>query len=66
VVPQSAVTYVDGNPTVFIAETDLRLIVTPVELGESDGHNREVVSGVTPGQRVVVEGVFALKSELFR
>lgn len=66
VVPQSAITYIDGNPTVFIAESDVRLLVTPVELGESDGQNREIVSGVSAGQVVVVEGVFALKSELFR
>jgi len=66
VVPQSAVTYIDGNPTVFIAETDMRLLVTPVELGKSDGHNREIVSGVSAGQVVVVDGVFALKSELYR
>lgn len=66
VVPQSAITYIDGSPTVFVAETDLRLVVTPVELGETDGHDREILSGVSPGQLVVVEGVFALKSELFR
>ena len=66
VVPSSAVTFVDGKPTVFVAETDLRLLVTPVELGESDGKNQEIRSGLEGGQRVVTEGVFALKSELFR
>jgi cobalt-zinc-cadmium efflux system membrane fusion protein len=66
VVPQSAITYVDGAPTVFVAETDLRLVATRVEIGNGDGQVREVLSGVSAGQSVVVEGVFALKSELFR
>ena len=66
VVPSSAVTFVDGKPTVFVAETDLRLVVTPVKLGDSDSKNQEILSGLSPGQVVVTEGVFALKSELFR
>lgn len=66
VVPASAVTHVDGKPTVFVAETDLRLVATPVQLGESDGSDQEILVGVEAGQLVVTEGVFALKSELFR
>jgi cobalt-zinc-cadmium efflux system membrane fusion protein len=66
VVPVSAITYVDGKATVFVAETDLRLITTPVELGESDGTDQEILAGVSAGQVVVTDGVFALKSELFR
>jgi cobalt-zinc-cadmium efflux system membrane fusion protein len=65
-VPNGAVTFVDGKPTVFVAETELRLVATPVELGESDGTDQQVVSGLATGKQVVVEGVFALKSELFR
>jgi cobalt-zinc-cadmium efflux system membrane fusion protein len=65
-VPQAAVTYVDGKPTVFVAESELRMVVTPVELGEDDGEEREIEAGVSAGQSVLVEGVFDLKSELFR
>lgn len=65
-VPQSAVTYVDGKPTVFVAETDTRVLPTEVELGASDGKSQEVLGGLREGQQVVAEGVFALKSELFR
>ena len=49
-----------------VDETDLRIVVTPVELGDADGEARHVLSGVTVGQQIVTEGVFALKSELFR
>jgi cobalt-zinc-cadmium efflux system membrane fusion protein len=66
VVPTSAITFVDGKPNVFVAETDVRLVPTPVTLGESDGKNQEIVSGLSGGQVVVTGGVFALKSELFR
>lgn len=65
-VPSTAITHIDGKATVFVAEGDTRFVVTAVELGASDGTDREVVSGLTAGQSVVVAGVFGLKSELFR
>jgi cobalt-zinc-cadmium efflux system membrane fusion protein len=65
-VPNAAVTFVDGKPTVFVEESEFRLVATPVELGESDGTDQQVLSGLKEGKSVVVEGVFALKSELFR
>jgi membrane fusion protein, heavy metal efflux system len=65
-VPQSAITYVDGKPTVFVAESDTRVVPTAVRLGGSDGTKQEVLEGLSEGQQVASEGVFALKSELFR
>lgn len=65
-VPVSAVTYVDGHPTVFVAESDTRVRVREIKLGRTDGVRHEIVEGLAVGQRVVSDGVFALKSELFR
>jgi membrane fusion protein, heavy metal efflux system len=65
-VPASAVTYVDGKPTVFVAEQENRVTPTEVKLGATDGTKQEILEGVTEGATVVSEGVFALKSELFR
>jgi cobalt-zinc-cadmium efflux system membrane fusion protein len=65
-VPFEAITYVDGRPTVFVANGPTRVTPTPVELGVSDGRQQEILSGVREGQSVVSQGVFALKSELFR
>ncbi|RYE90417.1 MAG: efflux RND transporter periplasmic adaptor subunit, partial [Myxococcales bacterium] len=65
-VPDTAVTYVDGKPTVFIAETPERVIPVTVKLGPTDGKRQAITEGVTAGQQVVMAGVFALKSELFR
>ncbi len=66
VVPLSAVTFVDGKSTVFVAESDTRVVPTEVELGAADGKSQEVLGGLREGQSVVAEGVFSLKSELFR
>ncbi len=66
VVPVQAVTYVDGKPTLFVAETEDRILPTPVVLGASDGTYQEITDGIAEGVTVVSEGVFALKSELFR
>jgi cobalt-zinc-cadmium efflux system membrane fusion protein len=65
-VPTTAITFVDGKPTVFIATGEGSVRVANVETGLSDGPRTEVKSGVKAGESVVSDGVFALKSELFR
>lgn len=65
-VPMTAVTYIDGRPTVFLAESPERVVPTTIELGPDDGKNQGVTAGLSEGQVVVSRGVFALKSELYR
>lgn len=65
-VPQTAITYIDGNAMVFLVEGENRVVPTPVVLGPSDDKLQGIQSGLTEGQRVVSKGVFALKSELYR
>jgi len=65
-VPQTAITYVDGKPTVFVKSGENAVKVVKVELGVTNGQDTEATSGVSPGDQVVSDGVFALKSELFR
>jgi len=65
-VPQTAITYVDGKPTVFVKNGENAVKVVKIELGVTNGQDTEAISGVSPGEEVVSEGVFALKSELFR
>jgi cobalt-zinc-cadmium efflux system membrane fusion protein len=65
-VPTTALTYVDGAPTVFVAETPTRFVVRKVELGLDGGDRVEIVKGVSEGEAVVSRSVLALKSELFR
>jgi cobalt-zinc-cadmium efflux system membrane fusion protein len=65
-VPRSAIVQVDGKPTVFVAIDDTGVVPKPIELGVQGADLVEVKSGLNEGDRVVLEGVFALKSELFR
>ena len=65
-VPRAAIVQVDGKPTVFVAVDDTGVVPKPVELGVQGADIVEITSGLSPGDRVVIEGVFALKSELFR
>jgi cobalt-zinc-cadmium efflux system membrane fusion protein len=64
--PTSAVTFVDGKPTVFVESGEGRVVPTPVVLGATNGDEQEIASGLAEGAIVVSEGVFALKSELYR
>jgi cobalt-zinc-cadmium efflux system membrane fusion protein len=65
-VPMGAVTHVDGKPTVFLQKAPHRIEPVEVVLGAEDGQSREIVQGLQTGDRIVSEGVFELKSELFR
>jgi membrane fusion protein, heavy metal efflux system len=66
VVSREAVTSVDGKPTVFVAHDALSVEPRAVTLGGQDGDRVEVLAGLHEGERVVIKGVFALKSEIFR
>lgn len=66
IVPNTAVTVVDGQPTVFISDTPTSVRAAPVTLGQTNGDEQQIIRGLNKGQMVVSEGIFALKSELFR
>jgi cobalt-zinc-cadmium efflux system membrane fusion protein len=60
---------VDGRPTVFVALTGqggTSVEARAVRLGAADADLVEIAEGVASGEGVVTDGVFALKSELFR
>jgi cobalt-zinc-cadmium efflux system membrane fusion protein len=64
--PREAVTTVDGKATVFVMHDETSVEPRAVVLGAKDGTRVEVKQGLEAGERVVVKGVFALKSEVFR
>lgn len=66
VVPQSAISRIDGKPMVFVSVGRTEVKPRPVVLGEKDADVVAVREGLQEGERIVVGGVFALKSELFR
>lgn len=66
IIPTTAITFVDGKPTVFVGAGPTSVRVVTVQLGAADGDETEIVTGVKETDEVVTEGAFALKSELFR
>ncbi|MEZ4383606.1 MAG: efflux RND transporter periplasmic adaptor subunit [Nannocystaceae bacterium] len=65
-VPRDSVVQVDGKPTVFVAVEDTAFVPRAIKTGIRDPDLVEVLEGLEPGERVVTEGVFAIKSETFR
>ena len=63
VVPRSAILRRKGRLSVYVAEGDgseLRALSRRVRLGRQQGAWVELLEGVKPGERVIVEGLFAL------
>ena len=69
-VQKKALQQVEGKPVVFVIESEekglVHLKAQPIEVGVSsqDGQWREVISGLTEGQKYIADGSFLLKSEL--
>jgi cobalt-zinc-cadmium efflux system membrane fusion protein len=67
VVPLSAVQTVDNRTVVFVpGHEDGEFAAHAVTTGRENTRQVEVLEGLDPGARIVVEGAFILKSELMR
>ena len=66
VVPRSALTEVAGKQVVFVQHPDRDFELHEVVLGHAAGGKVEVVSGLREDERVVVHGVFTLKSAVLK
>ena len=63
VIPKTALQRIDEESIVFV-DGDGGLKSTPITLGRDNATHVEVVSGLTPGQRYVVQGAFELKAKI--
>ena len=64
-IPTSALQTHEGQTIVFVREgDDGALKPRPVTLGRSNGTYIEVLGGLKPGEAVVAEGAFLVKSQL--
>jgi cobalt-zinc-cadmium efflux system membrane fusion protein len=63
VVPEEAVQQVEGRDMVFV-QTRGGFQAVPVSVGQRSGGRAEILRGLRPGQVVVTQGAFVLKSEL--
>ena len=66
VVPLSAVTQIAGRDCVFVHQPDGDFEVHRVTLGRSAAGKVEIVAGLRPGELVVTDGVFTLKSAVLK
>src|SRR5256885_14355725 len=57
VVPQEAVSELQGNYQVVVVDQDNKAHIRPVKMGERIGAMWEVTDGLKPGERVVVQGL---------
>jgi membrane fusion protein, heavy metal efflux system len=64
--PRRGVTRVDGKPTVFVMHDANTVEPRAVVTGPESGSRVAILEGVREGERIVVDGMFALKSEIFR
>ena len=66
IVPKASITFVDGKPTAFLLVSPGLVKPHAVELGSDDGERVVIRQGLRAGDSVISDGLFALKSEIFR
>jgi membrane fusion protein (multidrug efflux system) len=57
VVPQKAVTELQGKNFVWVTGADNKVTQRPVKVGEQTGENLLILEGLRAGERIVVEGL---------
>ena len=65
-VPENAIQEIDHNPVVFVKTNETHFQKRNIETGEKSDAGVEVTSGLKPGEVVVTEGSFSLKSEFLK
>jgi membrane fusion protein, heavy metal efflux system len=65
VIPNRAVAWIAGHPTVFVSDGHNSVSAAAVTLGGCNGDETEVQVGLAPGQHIVSDGVRTLKDESF-
>jgi RND family efflux transporter MFP subunit len=61
VIPEQAVTELQGNRLVAVVDSDNKIAMRPVKMGERSGRMWQVVEGLKPGEKVVVEGLLKVR-----
>jgi cobalt-zinc-cadmium efflux system membrane fusion protein len=66
VVDSDAVQQINGQDIVFARTAADRFAIRPVRIGETKGGKTPVFEGLKPGEQVVIQGSFVLKSQLLK
>ena len=56
VVPIEAVKYIGTTPVIYVAEGPKNMVAHRVQVGIADNTNTEILSGVTPGETIILAG----------
>jgi multidrug efflux pump subunit AcrA (membrane-fusion protein) len=65
-VPQGALQNINGQAVVFITQDGTHFRAQAVNAGLSSGDKTEIISGLEPDDRIVVNGAFVVKSEMLK
>jgi cobalt-zinc-cadmium efflux system membrane fusion protein len=65
-VPRTAVQEFNQASVVFVPAGERQFKAQPVTLGSSYGNDVEILAGIKPGDRIVVQGAFTLKAQALR
>jgi membrane fusion protein (multidrug efflux system) len=57
VIPEQAVTEIQGNRLAAVVDSENKIAMRPVKMGEHSGGMWQVIDGVKSGERVVVQGL---------
>jgi RND family efflux transporter MFP subunit len=57
VIPEQSVTELQGNRLVAVVDSENKIAMRPVKLGERSAGMWQVIDGVKPGEKVVVQGL---------
>ena len=61
VIPEQAVTELQGNRLVAVVDSENKIAMRPVKLGERSGGMWQVIEGLKPGEKVVVQGLLKVR-----
>lgn len=61
VIPEQAVTELQGNRLVAVVDSENKIAMRPVKLGERSGGMWQVLEGLKPGEKVVVQGLLKVR-----
>ena len=64
IIPQSSLQQVDNRPLAFVKLEEDLYEARPIKLGAKQGDHYQVLDGLHPGETIVVENSFVMKSQL--
>jgi cobalt-zinc-cadmium efflux system membrane fusion protein len=60
--PVAAIQDLGGKQVIFVRQTDQKFLVREVKVGQTAGGQTEILSGLSEGEPVVIQGAYHLKS----